>query len=479
MKIFTILAFACLCFNIHFAVAENEKKAEKSKITEADFAEIFGYLQKNYVDDIKGEEFLFDSISGGVANLDPHSVMFTEKQFRKMTESIHGKFSGLGIQISESDGFIKVIAPIDDTPAYKAGIKAGDFITHIDGQNVYKFSTEEASALMRGKKGTSVKLVVLRLGAAKPLEFTIVRDVIKSQSVSYKYYAGGNLIIRISSFIDSTSNELAKVLLKDLKGKKINSVTLDLRNNPGGLMDQAIAISSMLLPIQSKIVSVKGRNKALFAVPTSSTAENQSQIAILGCQKKGEPGCRNISFTDVDNEISFIAQHSPIISNATPIIVLINQGSASASEILTGALQDNKRAVVIGQKSFGKGSVQTIIPIGDGKNLKGGLKITTAKYYTPNGKSIQALGITPNVTIEAGKLSKPEIASVDDLFNKSEKDLDNHILNDKLNSIAILSKKYDDEFGGEIFDRFKDYELTTAFDIARSAVILAQNSEKK
>ncbi|MBN2126555.1 MAG: S41 family peptidase [Deltaproteobacteria bacterium] len=345
------------------------------------FAEVLRQIEDNYVEPQDPKKLIYSAIKGMVQDLDPHSSFMTKEEHQELLIETKGSFSGVGIEISFRDKVLTVVAPIEGTPAYEAGIKAGDEIIKIDDQATADMTLVEAVKRIRGKKGTEVKLTVLREGAEKPLEFAIVRDVIPLKSVRAYELAPKIGYIRISNFQSKTEKDLAEVLERFEKDVGLKGLILDLRNNPGGLLSQAVAVSDLFLD-SGLIVITKGRNP--------------SQDMQVSASKDGE-------------------------RRDYPMIVLVNGGSASASEIVAGALQDNKRALILGTKTFGKGSVQTILPLSDGS----GLRLTTARYYTPSGRSIQLSGIDPDVEVKF--IPPDEKTEKDRAHFVREKDLKGHI----------------------------------------------------
>jgi len=335
------------------------------------FGEVLENIKKDYVDDVDQAEIMDSAINGVLQSLDPYSAYMSPELFKEMQTDTRGEFGGLGIEIGMEAGVVKVISPIDDTPAEKAGIKAGDYIVKIGKEQVQGKSLMEAVKLMRGPVGTSINLTVRRKNVKKPLEFEITRKIIEVKSVSSKIISKEKNIgyIRLKSFNDNSDNQFLESIKKFEKDKKIKNYVIDLRNNPGGLLTQAINITDFFLD-DGEIVSTKGRK----------ISETRKFFAKKGDEVKGKP-----------------------------IIVLINNGSASASEIFAGALKDHKRAVILGENSYGKGSVQSIIPLRNG----GGMRLTISKYYLPSGKSISEVGVTPDILVE-------EIG--DDFKINSEKD---------------------------------------------------------
>jgi carboxyl-terminal processing protease len=320
------------------------------------FTEVLRQIEKNYVEPQDPQKLIYGAIKGMVQSLDPHSSFLTKEEHQELLIETKGSFTGVGIEITVRDNVLTVVSPIEGTPAYEAGVKAGDQIIGINDKSTNDMTLTDAVKNIRGPKGTKVKLTVRREGAEKPLEFSITRDVIPLKSVRNYLLTPDIGYVRISSFQSKTDEDLASALEKIEDGRVLKGLILDVRNNPGGLLTQAIKVSDLFLD-SGLIVSTKGRN--------------ESQNMEVPAQRDEKP--RNY-----------------------PIIVLVNGGSASAAEIVAGALQDNKRALVLGTKTFGKGSVQTILPLSDGS----GLRLTTAKYYTPSGKSIQLSGITPDIKVE-------------------------------------------------------------------------------
>ncbi|MDI6749850.1 MAG: S41 family peptidase [Pseudomonadota bacterium] len=366
------------------------------------FADVFNAIKQGYVEPVEDKTLIRHAISGMLANLDPHSAYLDEEAFKDLQVSTQGEFGGLGIEVGMEDGLVKVIAPIEDTPAYRAGVKAGDLIFKLDDTPVKGMTLGEAVKKMRGKPKTSIRLSILRQGETKPLEITIVRDVIKVQSVKSKLIEPGYGYLRITQFQEETVADLVKHferLVKadaDAKGTGLKGLVLDLRNDPGGLLHSAIGVSAAFLPPGSTVVTTDGRVEDAKR-KYSATAEDYLR------GNREDP-----------------LKKLPAIAKSVPLIVLVNAGSASASEIVAGALQDHKRAIVMGTQTFGKGSVQTVLPL-SGKTA---IKLTTARYYTPNGRSIQAKGIEPDIVVE----ESPNGGSRERL---READLERHLVNDK------------------------------------------------
>ena len=349
------------------------------------FGEVFERVRSTYVDEVSDEKLIDAAINGMLQSLDPHSAYLNPKNYKEMQVQTRGEFGGLGIEVTMENGYVKVIAPIDDTPAFKAGIQTNDLITHINGESVQGLSLSQAVEKMRGPVNSSINLTIARQKTGKSFDVKITRKVIKIASVKGKIEEK-IIYIRITSFSEQTTSGLKKQMSKLIKESENEpiGVILDLRGNPGGLLRQAVLVTDAFLD-KGEIVSTRGRDEK----------ESQRYNA-----KRGD------------------------ISNKLPIVVLINGGSASASEIVAGALQDHKRAIILGTQSFGKGSVQTIIPISG----NGALRLTTSLYYTPSGRSIQAKGITPDIIVEQAKLE-----NINTPFNnRNETNLRNHIQSNKI-----------------------------------------------
>ncbi|WP_027159109.1 S41 family peptidase [Methylobacter luteus] len=348
------------------------------------FTEIFGRIKRDYVEPVSDKKLLEDAIRGMLTGLDPHSAYLIAEEYQELKEGTTGQFGGLGIEVTMENGFVKVVSPIDDTPAQRAGIKTGDLIVRLDDQPVKGMSLNDAVKIMRGEPGSKILLTVVREGEEAPLKITITRDIIKVKSVKSRMLEKDYGYVRISSFQSKTGESLKEAVaeLKKENAGGLKGLVLDLRNNPGGVLNAAVEVSDAFI-------------KSGLIVYTEGRIEN--------------------------SEMRFNASPDDIIDGA-PIVVLINAGSASASEIVAGALQDQKRAVIIGEKSFGKGSVQTILPTSNGAAVK----LTTARYYTPSGRSIQAEGIEPDIALARVKLEsldKSEFTPV------KESDLSHHLTN--------------------------------------------------
>lgn len=377
------------------------------------FAEVFGRIKSSYVEPVTDEKLLEDAIRGMVAGLDPHSSYLAPDDFGSLQEHTTGRFGGLGIEVGMKDGFIHVISPIDDTPASRAGLQAGDLIIKIDDTPVQGMGLNEAVELLRGEIGSKVRLSIMRESQEAPFEVEIERAAIKSTSVKSRLLAQGYGYVRISQFQANTGEELSAAISKVSETEPLKGLVLDLRNNPGGVLQAAVDVSDAFLN-EGRIVYTEGRLER--------------------------------------SELSFDANAETAIPMETPLIVLINGGSASASEIVAGALQDQKRAVILGTQSFGKGSVQTILPLAGNR----GVKITTARYFTPSGRSIQAQGIVPDVVVERRSLTDADTPAVELV---RERDLTGHLQNgDETKPVA-------QEISGEDFQLYQAYTLLKALNI--------------
>jgi carboxyl-terminal processing protease len=358
------------------------------------FTEVFGAIKTNYVEPVEDKKLITEAINGMLTGLDPHSSYLDAEAFRELQVGTQGQFGGLGIEVGMEDGFVKVISPIEDTPAHKAGIKPGDLIIKLDDTPVKGMTLNDAVKKMRGKPQTSITLTITRKGETAPVIITITRAVIRVQSVKSKMIEPGYGWIRVSQFQEATAEHLVKHLDGLVKQGQLKGLVLDLRNDPGGLLHGAVAISSAFLPQKSLVVSTDGRaedaRKKFYASPDDYA-------------RRGDDVLRNL----------------PQAAKTVPMVVLVNGGSASASEIVAGALQDHKRAKVMGTQTFGKGSVQTIMPLGNSTAIK----LTTARYYTPGGRSIQALGVTPDLIVEDPS---------DTLVRVREADLQRHLENGRV-----------------------------------------------
>ncbi|MCU7828631.1 MAG: S41 family peptidase [Candidatus Thiodiazotropha sp. (ex Myrtea sp. 'scaly one' KF741663)] len=404
--------------------AQAEETADTLPLEELrTFADIFGRIKANYVEKVGDDVLLENAIRGMVSGLDPHSNFLDKDDYKDLQVGTKGEFGGLGIEVGMEDGFVKVIAPIDDTPAQRAGVSSGDLIVRLDDTPVKGLSLNDAVKIMRGKVGTSLELTIIRKGVEKPLKITVVRDIIKVASVKGRLLDKQFAYLRISQFQSHTTSDMLKTLkrLKSESEGQLQGMVLDLRNNPGGVLNAAVSVSDAFLE-SGLIVYTQGR-------------ESESQLR-------------------------FEAAPDDVLSGA-PMVVLVNEGSASASEIVAGALQDQKRAVIMGTQTFGKGSVQTIIPISDSSAVK----LTTARYYTPSGRSIQAEGIKPDIELEEVKVSKVESNGVKPI---KEADLSGHLKNG--NGDSDTTNKSKNEENESLAD--KDYQLGEALNLLKGLAIL-------
>lgn len=398
------------------------------------FGDVFERVRNDYVETPTDEELIESAIAGMLTSLDPHSSYMNAKSFTEMKVNTRGEFGGLGIQVSMENGFVKVISPIDDTPAYRAGIEAGDYVTHLDGETVQGLTLQQAVERMRGKVGADIKLTILRKGTADPFDVTVTRAVIKITSVRSRI-EGKVGYVRITSFTEQSDSGLKKAMDKfdQELGDEMIGVVLDLRNNPGGLLDQAVAVSDAFLE-RGEIVSTRSR-----------AAEDTSRYT-------ARPGD---------------------VAKGKPVVVLINGGSASASEIVAGALQDHKRAVILGTRSFGKGSVQTIMPLPG----HGAMRLTTARYYTPSGRSIQGEGVEPDILVEPAKIETLEATS-----QRREADLRGALKNEngKVDTPDIVTDA-DDPASVENSPKVEpvDYQLTRALDLLQGVSLFTAHQAAK
>ena len=360
------------------------------------FADVFNAIKQGYVEPVEDKKLITDAIGGMLSGLDPHSAYLDPEAFKELQAGTQGEFGGLGIEVGMEDGFVKVISPIEDTPAFRAGIKAGDLIVKLDDTPVKGLSLNDAVKRMRGKPNTPITLTVARKGENQPLIFKLVREVIKVQSVKSKLIEPGFGYVRVAQFQENTAASLVEHLNKLSKEGPLKGLVLDLRNDPGGLLHGAIGVAAAFLPEGAVVVSTDGRT------PDAKREFHARPADYLR-------GSRN----DYLNAL-------PDAFKTIPMVVLVNGGSASASEIVAGALQDHKRAVVMGTQTFGKGSVQTILPL---NNSNAAIKLTTARYYTPSGRSIQAKGIEPDIVVDEG--ANGSIRRI------READLERHLGNDK------------------------------------------------
>ena len=386
------------------------------------FANVFERVRAEYVEDVSDQELIEAAINGMLTSLDPHSSFLDIDSYQDMQVQTRGSFGGLGIEVTMENGFVVVVSPIDDTPAFRAGLQAADVITHIDGEQVLGLTLSEAVERMRGPVGSEINLTIRR-DAVEPFDVTIVRDVIRIESVRWRVEDGGVGYIRITSFTERTDNGVSQAVeeLSAELGDDLVGFVIDLRNNPGGLLDQAVAVADAFLE-QGEVVSTRSR---------------------------------------VEDHIQRYNARDGDLADGLPVVVLINGGSASASEIVAGALQDHRRAVVLGTQSFGKGSVQTIVPLPG----HGAMRLTTARYYTPAGRSIQALGITPDIEVLPATIEELDVAG------RREVDLRNALGNEQLPGASAPGVA--DDIGDDAEEPF-DYQLDRAIDLLRGVALFGQ-----
>lgn len=407
------------------------------------FGDVFERVRAHYVDDVTDKELVEAAINGMLVNLDPHSSYLNSDAFKEMQVQTKGEFGGLGIEVTMENGIVKVVSPIEDTPAYKAGVQAGDYITHLDDKPIVGLTLSEAVERMRGKVGEPIKITIRRADSAEALDITIVRDTIRIQPVKHELFNDDVGYIRVTTFNQNTASAVRKAVekIKEQAGDKLIGYVIDLRNNPGGLLDQAIALSDDFLD-KGEIVSTRGRY---------------------------EQDTRRDNATPGD------------IADGLPLIVLINGGSASASEIVAGALQDHRRAIVVGTQSFGKGSVQTVVPLPG----HGAMRLTTARYYTPSGRSIQAKGIEPDIVVEVAKIEQQNTGkriSEADLVGAldAQKDGADNALAREIHKTVKPEEEKDEatikaeEAAKKLID---DYQLGRAVDLLRGVSLYAGTHE--
>ncbi|MFZ5523528.1 MAG: S41 family peptidase [Pseudomonadota bacterium] len=447
---------AGIAVSLHFAaIADKDTVATPLPVEELRaFTEVFGRIKSDYVEPVTDKKLITEAITGMLSGLDPHSAYLDADAFKELQVGTHGEFGGLGIEVGMEDGLVKVVSPIEDTPAFNAGIKSGDLIIKLDDTLVKGMTLEDAVKRMRGKPGSKITLTITRKNEPKLLTFTITRAVIKVQSVKSKLIEPGYGFIRITQFQEKTGENLATALgnlYKENKGS-LKGLVLDLRNDPGGLLTGAVGVSAAFLDKDALVVYTEGRTEDA-KMRLTATPENY---------------LRGNGNTDYIKNI-------PDAARSVPMVVLVNGGSASASEIVAGALQDHKRAVIMGTQTFGKGSVQTILPLGNNTAIK----LTTARYYTPGGRSIQAKGIEPDILVE-----DPAFGNDDGIFHLREADLDKHLINDKPSdgkpgSIGKNTLTAPKSNGGETakpapaeFGSKSDYQLNQALNLLKGIQIL-------
>jgi carboxyl-terminal processing protease len=419
-------------------ILAQEAKPETTVYEQLDlFGDIFSRIRAQYVEEVDSQKLIEAAINGMLTSLDPHSSYMPPEDFSDMQVQTRGEFGGLGIEVTQEDGFVKVVAPMDGTPADKAGIEAGDFITHVNGESVQGLMLDEAVDMMRGEVGSEIIVTVVREGVDEPFDVSIIRDTIKVTAVRSRV-VGKTVVLKINTFNDQTTPGLKEGMEKSIKElggmENVNGFVVDLRNNPGGLLTEAISVADAFLD-KGEIVSTRGR----------AASDGERFNATTGDDAKGKP-----------------------------IVVLINGGSASASEIVSGALQDHHRAIVVGTKSFGKGSVQTVVPL----RGEGAMRLTTARYYTPSGRSIQSLGVMPDILVNQPPPKTPEEVEAaaklaeDESRMRTEADLRGAISNDSMTEDEqrlLEEERTKVEETAKLRD--EDYQLAYAVDIIKGLAI--------
>ena len=403
--LFGVIAGVMISLNFS-AVADKTLKAELPPLPIEElraFTQVFGRIKSDYVEPVDDKKLITEAINGMLVGLDPHSAYLDSEEYKELQIGTQGEFGGLGIQVTMEDGLVKVISPIEDTPAFRAGIKTGDLIIKLDDTAVKGLNLNEAIKRMRGKPDTSITLTIAREGETEPLEFTLVRAIIKIESVKSKLVEPGYGYLRVTQFQEHTGENLVQAIEKLFKESKVpmKGLVLDLRNDPGGLLNSAVAVSAAFLPANALVVYTEGRT-------------NDAKMRLFASPEHYLRGTGKDYLTSLPPEVKTV-----------PMVTLVNGGSASASEIVAGALQDHKRSIVMGTQTFGKGSVQTILPLGNNTAIK----LTTARYFTPNGQSIQAKGITPDIIDETDEASR----------QLRESDLNRHLRSNKDEEAGLIS----------------------------------------
>ena len=448
LKFSTCLFFIVIGIFIGLIFSANANRTNTSlPIDELrNFTEIFGKIKNDYVEDVTDKKLISEAIKGMLSGLDPHSAYLDEDAFKDLQVGTQGEFGGLGIEVGMEDGFVKVVSPIEDTPAWRAGLKSGDLIIKIDDTNVKGLTLGDAVKKMRGKPKTKILLTVVRQGESEPLVFTIIRDIIQIQSVKSEVLENSVAYVRITQFQEKTGLKLAEALKKRFSeiDNNVDGIILDLRNDPGGLLNSAVAVTSAFIPENTLVVYTEGR------------VRNSSMKLFSRPEHYLRSGSKN-----------YLAD-LPEKTKTVPMVVLINNGSASASEIVAGALQDHSRAVIMGTQSFGKGSVQTILPLNNGTAIK----LTTARYFTPKGRSIQAKGITPDIVVSQATIKEDDESK----FQVSEKDLsraldtDNQASNNELLDEDSTNDADNEPIQPNSIVNPNDYQLNQALNLIKASI---------
>ena len=406
------------------------------------FTEVYGRVKNDYVEAVDDKELIEEAINGMLSGLDPHSAYLNEEAFTEMKVGTQGEFGGLGIEVSMEDGFVKVVAPIEDTPAWNAGLKSGDLIIKLDDSNVKGMTLNDAVKLMRGKPGTDIVLTVVRKGEPQPQTITVTRDIIQIQSVKYRMLEEDYAYFRVTQFQEHTGEKLGQAIEKLFAENEgpMKGMILDLRNDPGGLLTASIGVSAAFLQKDKLVVYTEGRT-------------NDARMRMYARPEFYARGPKGDYLANV-----------PEAAKTVPMVVLVNGGSASASEIVAGALQDHRRAVIMGTQTFGKGSVQTILPLGNGTAIK----LTTARYFTPSGQSIQAKGITPDIIVEDATIETKETSSL----MRKEADLKNRLDNPQGGEDGEV-REVETTDASTSPDEPADYQLGQALNLLKGLQILS------
>lgn len=406
------------------------------------FTEVYGRVKNDYVEAVDDKELIEEAINGMLSGLDPHSAYLNEEAFKEMKVGTQGEFGGLGIEVSMEDGFVKVVAPIEDTPAWNAGLKSGDLIIKLDESNVKGMTLNDAVKLMRGKPGTDIVLTIVRKGEPQPQIITVTRDIIQIQSVKYRMLEEDYAYFRVTQFQEHTGEKLGQAIEKLFAENEgpMKGMILDLRNDPGGLLTASIGVSAAFLQKDKLVVYTEGRT-------------NDARMRMYARPEFYARGPKGDYLANV-----------PEAAKTVPMVVLVNGGSASASEIVAGALQDHRRAVIMGTQTFGKGSVQTILPLGNGTAIK----LTTARYFTPSGQSIQAKGITPDIIVEDATIETKESSPL----MRKEADLKNRLDNPQ-GSDGSEAQEVETTDASASSEEPADYQLGQALNLLKGLQILS------